>query len=107
MPSNDSSFGQDNGQASDSPILSESCPKLEPRVGKGFAASDKTPTGHTPLKTIPKIGQKVTICLQGSKYLGKVGVVRKVVEKDGVIACDVKFSDRKDTITYVAVDLQW
>lgn len=104
---NDSSLGQSLDNKNTSELSPDLCPTPEPASGKGFTASDKKNTGHTPIKTIPQIGQKVTIRLQGSKYFGKNGVVKKVSEKEGKILCQVKFSDRTDTIGYLAIDLEY
>lgn len=58
-------------------------------------------------KILPSVGQTVTVYLQGSKYWGQPGVVRKVLNKQGVDLCDVKFSDRADPIRYLVKDLKW
>lgn len=111
LSSNDSSFGQSIGQALDDKSMSDACPnpcpKLEPAPDKGLVASDKTTEGYTPLKTIPQVGQKVTIRLQGSRYFGESGVVKKVSGKEGEILCRVKFSDRADTLGYLVKDLEY
>ena len=56
---------------------------------------------------MPERGQTVTIYLEGSKYWGQPGVVRKVLHQQGVDLCDVKFSDRTDPIRYLVKDLKW